>query len=50
MMPQRCQHSIIKMLNDFQIQPEKCLIYDEMVKSIPIFFLISPIFFAYIKQ
>ena len=47
---QRCQHSIFKMLNDFEIQSEKCLIYDEMVKNLPIFCLISPIFFAYIKQ
>ena len=47
---QRCQHSIFKMLNDFEIQSEKCLIYDEMVKNFPIFCLISPISFAYIKQ
>ena len=47
---QRCQHSIFKMLNDVEIQSEKCLIYDEMVKNLPIFCLIIPIFFAYIKQ
>ena len=28
----------------------KCLIYDEMVKILPFFCLISPIYFAYIKQ
>ena len=28
----------------------KCLIYDEMVTNLPIFCLISPIFFAYIEQ
>ena len=38
------------MLNDFETQPKKCLIYDEMVKNLPIFRLISTIFFAYIKQ
>ena len=38
------------MLNDFETQPKKCLIYDEMVKNFPIFRLISTIFFAYIKQ
>ena len=38
------------MLNDFEIQSEKCLIYDEMVKNLPIFCLISLIIFAYIKQ
>ena len=37
---QRCQHSIFKMLDDFEIQWEKCLIYDEMVKNLPIFCLI----------
>ena len=47
---QRCQHSIFKMLNDFEPQSEKCLISDEMVNTFPIFCLISPIFFAYIKQ
>ena len=47
---QRCQHSIFKMLNDFEIQSEKCLIYDKMVKNLPIFCLICQIFFAYIKQ
>ena len=31
------------MLNDFETQPQKCLIYDEMVKNFPIFL-------AYIKQ
>ena len=46
---QRCQHSIYKMLNDFETQPKKCLTYDEMVKNFPIFCLISTIFFAYIK-
>ena len=46
---QRCQHSISKMLNDFEPQSEnKCLICDEMVKNFPIFCLISLIFFAYI--
>ena len=38
------------MLNDFEPQSEKCLICDEMVDNFPIFCLISPIFFAYIKQ
>ena len=38
------------MFNDFEPQSEKCLICDEMVKNFPIFRLISPIFFAYIKQ
>ena len=47
---QRCQLSIFKMLNIFEIQSEKCFIYDEMVKNLPIFCLISLIFFANIKQ
>ena len=47
---QRCQHSIFKMLNDFETQSEKCLIYDEMIKNFPIFCLISQIFLAYIKH
>ena len=34
---QRCQHLIFKMLDDFEIQSEKCLVYDEMVKNLPIF-------------
>ena len=42
--------AIFKMLNDFETQSEKCLIYDEMVNNFPIFCLISPIFFADIKQ
>ena len=46
---QRCQHSIFKMLNNSETQPQKCLIYDEMVKNFPIFCLISTIFFVYIK-
>ena len=37
------------MLNDFETQSQKWLIYDE-IKNFPIFCLISPIFFAYIKQ
>ena len=36
---QRCQHSIFKMLNDFQTYSKKCLIYDELVKNFPIFLL-----------
>ena len=38
------------MLNDFEIQSEKCLIYDEMVKNFTNFCLIYPIFFTNIKQ
>ena len=34
---QRCQHSIFEMLNDFEAQPKKCLIYDEMVKNFQFF-------------
>ena len=47
---QRCQHLIFKMLNDFETQSEKCLMYDEMVNNFPIFCLIPLIIFAYIKQ
>ena len=48
---QICQHSIFKMLNGFErYNQTKCLIYDEMVKILPIFCLISPVYFAYIKQ
>ena len=38
------------MLNDFETQPPKCLLYDEMVENFPSFCLIATIFFAYIKQ
>ena len=47
---QRCQHPIFKKLNDFAIQPKKCLIYDKMVKNLWNFCLIFLISFAYIKQ